>query len=84
MKILIDTHCWLWWLVSPDQLNTDTKQRGAAGRLYPWGSTLTPARRATALREGAGTPAGSISRTPSVNGKYTGGVGLRSANPTYG
>ena len=32
MKILIDTHCWLWWLVSPDQLNTDAKQHIADPR----------------------------------------------------
>lgn len=26
MKILIDTHCWLWWLGSPDRLNDHARQ----------------------------------------------------------
>ncbi len=26
MKILIDTHCWLWWLANPDHLNDYARQ----------------------------------------------------------
>jgi len=26
VKILIDTHCWLWWQAFPDRLNADSQQ----------------------------------------------------------
>ena len=26
MKILLDTHCWLWWLVSPERLSEKSLQ----------------------------------------------------------
>lgn len=27
MKILLDTHCWLWWIASPHRLNRDVRRR---------------------------------------------------------
>ena len=24
MKILLDTHCWLWWIVSPEKLSSES------------------------------------------------------------
>jgi PIN domain nuclease of toxin-antitoxin system len=26
MRLLIDTHCWLWWFGDPDRLNDDAKR----------------------------------------------------------
>ena len=26
MKLLLDTHCWLWWLVEPEKLSETTTQ----------------------------------------------------------
>ncbi len=26
MKLLLDTHCWLWWLVQPEKLSETAKQ----------------------------------------------------------
>jgi len=27
MKILLDTHCWLWWIAEPDKLNDDARKQ---------------------------------------------------------
>lgn len=26
MKILIDTHCWLWWFLDPERLNSESRK----------------------------------------------------------
>jgi len=26
MKILLDTHCWLWWIAEPDRLKEEARR----------------------------------------------------------
>ena len=32
MKILLDTHCWLWWIASPERLSLESQQLIMDGR----------------------------------------------------
>jgi len=36
MRLLFDTHCWLWWLTTPDRLGRDVRSRveNAANGIY--------------------------------------------------
>jgi PIN domain nuclease of toxin-antitoxin system len=35
MKILIDTHCWLWWIAAPEKLRDDVR-----GMIEDWRNTI--------------------------------------------